>query len=223
MKNRISAARPTSLPRAKRSLGQNFLVDRTFVEKIVAALGPGAGDTVFEIGPGQGALTRLLVERARKVVALEFDRELAEHLRKTFADYDNFRLIEDDALRFDFGEIDAAAGTLRVIANLPYNISTAVLQRLFDHESLLADAVLMFQREVVERITAPPSTKDRGYLTVLTEAFFSVERLFDVPPSAFRPVPRIWSSVVRLTPKRTPPANPDLFRELVARGFAQKR
>jgi 16S rRNA (adenine1518-N6/adenine1519-N6)-dimethyltransferase len=143
-------------------------------------------------------------------------------LRERFRGQENFALIEGDALRVDLADIERGDRKLRVIANLPYNISTAILQRLFSYADILDDCVLMFQREVVERITAPPGTSDRGYLTVLVESHFTVERLFDVPPSAFRPQPKVWSSVVRLIPKAEI-RKEEAFHEIVAAGFAQKR
>lgn len=209
---------------AKRSLGQNFLIDEAMIGKIVGALDPKETDTVLEIGPGRGALTTRLIDTGADVVALEFDRDLASALSERFADQPNFRLIEDDALGVDFQSLKPGDGRkLRLIANLPYNISTAILQRLFDHPDVFSDAVLMFQREVVERITAAPGTKDRGFLTVLTEAHSVVERLFDVPPGAFRPVPKVWSSVVRLTPKPSLITDERAFRDLVSTAFNQKR
>ena len=215
--------RPQAKQFAKKSLGQNFLVDRNIVERIVAAVGPGKGDRVLEIGPGRGALTEVLLDRAGMVNAIEFDRTLVPFLAEKFRGSTNFNLIEDDALSFDFGALAVPGDPLRLVANLPYNISTAILQRLFDYPDVFSDCVLMFQREVVDRISAPPGEKDRGYLTVLTESHFDVERLFDVPPSAFKPVPRVWSSVVRLRPRHRQITDEAHFREIVSTAFAQKR
>lgn len=208
---------------AKRSLGQNFLVDQAVIDRILGAFRPEKADIVLEIGPGRGALTQQLIERAGKVYALEFDRDLAPMLREKFAKYENFSLIEGDALHVDFADLEPGGKKLRLIANLPYNISTAILQRLFYYPEVFEDCVLMFQREVVERITAQPATKARGYLTVLIEAHFTVEWLFDVPPTAFRPEPKVWSSVVRLIPKKTQVENEEFFREVIGAAFAQKR
>ncbi len=210
------------VPFAKKSLGQNFLVDETVIRKIVEAVDPGETDILLEIGPGRGALTKELIERSGRVYALEFDRNLADLLRDKFADRDNFTILQDDALKIDYAAI-APGQSLRLVANLPYNVSTAILQRLFDYPNVFADCVLMFQREVVDRNIAPPGTKDRGYLTVMTEAYFDVEKLFDVSPSAFRPVPKVWSSVARLVPRAVRIENVDVFHDLVATGFAQKR
>jgi 16S rRNA (adenine1518-N6/adenine1519-N6)-dimethyltransferase len=156
--------------------------------------------------------------------ALEFDRDLSRRLAARFDDRPNITVIEDDALSVDLAALRRETDRpIRLIANLPYNISTVILQRLFDVTSVFSDCVLMFQREVVERITAEPATSDRGYLTVMTEAYFNVEYLFDVPPSAFQPQPKVWSSVARLTPKLAAPENPQAFRHIVGISFAQKR
>ena len=213
-------------PRAKKSLGQNFLVDEAYAERIVAALGPREGETVVEIGPGRGALTSRLVGRAGRVVAVELDRELAPLLRERFAAHEDFKLVEADALSIDFCEAIAPAPTARVVANLPYNVSTAILQRLLGQRRCLTELVLMLQREVVERITAPPGSAERGYLSVLAEAYAEARALFDVPPGAFRPVPKVWSTVARLRVRESAAlADVDEGRlwRVVGAGFAQRR
>jgi 16S rRNA (adenine1518-N6/adenine1519-N6)-dimethyltransferase len=213
-------------PKAKRSFGQNFLVDHSIVAKIVTVAALNDSSTVVEIGPGRGALTSELLRHAGKVVAIELDRDLASFLREQFADRANFQLIEQDALEVDFNQIASENGSpIKLVANLPYNISTAILSRLVDSRHSFEAMILMFQREVVDRITAPPSTSERGYLTVMVEAFMSVERLFDVPPTAFRPVPKVWSSVVQLTPKDASVFDSDrkLFTGLASAAFRQKR
>jgi len=219
---------PSSLPhpRAKKSLGQNFLADERVADRIVAALNPRSDETIIEIGPGQGALTSRLVERAGRLVAIELDRSLAHTLNRQFAGNPNFHLVEADALTTDFCALIAPDKGARVVANLPYNISTAILQRLIEQRACIYEMVLMLQREVVERITAPPSTSERGYLSVLIEAYCEREALFDVAPDAFRPVPKVWSTVVRL--KAHPSLNVDVGDEsllwrLVSAGFAQRR
>ncbi len=211
--------------RAKRSLGQNFLSDPKYVHRIVKALTPSAADTVIEIGPGRAALTAPLVGSGAEVIAIELDRELIQPLRERFDSSPNFRVIEQDALTADLNEIVAARdsrGPIKLVANLPYYISTAILQHLAAQRNLLDLLVLMFQREVVERMTAPPGTSDRGFLTVWAESAFTIERLFDVPPAAFRPIPKVWSSVVRLVPKPRIEGEAS-FRQLVSAAFAQKR
>jgi 16S rRNA (adenine1518-N6/adenine1519-N6)-dimethyltransferase len=214
-----------NLPRAKKRLGQNFLVDETYARRIVGALGPRAGETVIEIGPGRGVLTALLLEKEARVVAVELDRELAPLLRGRYAGREDFKLIEADALEVDFCAAVAPATSARVVANLPYNISTAILQRLIEQRACVREMVLMLQREVVERITAPPGSAERGYLTVLVEAFCQSEALFDVPPGAFRPVPKVWSTVARLRARSGEAEDFDgkLFLRLAGAGFAQKR
>jgi 16S rRNA (adenine1518-N6/adenine1519-N6)-dimethyltransferase len=214
-----------SIQRAKKRLGQNFLVDEAYARRVVGALGPRAGETVVEIGPGRGALTEPLLEGAARVVAVEFDRELMTLLRRRFGGREDFTLIEADALDVDFCAAIEPAASARIVANLPYNISTAILQRLAEQRRCVTEMVLMLQREVVERITAPPGSSERGYLTVLVEAFCETEALFDVPPEAFRPVPKVWSTVARLRVRETEAVDVDerLFLRVVGAGFAQKR
>jgi 16S rRNA (adenine1518-N6/adenine1519-N6)-dimethyltransferase len=212
--------------RAKKSLGQNFLVDESYARRIVGALGPRAGETVVEIGAGQGALTGLLAGSAGRLVAVEFDRDLVPVLRARFGEKENFTLIEADALEVDFCAAVAPAAGARVVANLPYNVSTAILQRLLAQRRCLTEMVLMLQREVVERITAAPGSAERGYLSVLVEAYCEAESLFDVPPGAFRPVPKVWSTVARLKVKARPElegVDEGLLWRLVGAGFAQRR
>lgn len=212
---------------AKKSLGQNFLVDQNYIDKIVSALYPRSNETIVEIGAGRGALTKKLVERAGKVFAIEIDRDLIPLLHEEFSAAENFQLIEEDALKIDFTNLlslQTSPPYTKLIANLPYYISTAILQHLIQHRGVFSEFVLMLQREVVGRITAAPGNKERGFLTVLIEAYFETEKLFDVSPKAFRPAPKVWSAVVRLKPK---PAleigDHATFREVVSLGFAQKR
>jgi 16S rRNA (adenine1518-N6/adenine1519-N6)-dimethyltransferase len=219
--------RVSASPRpALKALGQNFLVNRGVVERIIAALAPRSDETIVEIGPGQGALTAALIEQAGRVVAIEFDRQLIPILSDQFGASPNFKLIEADALATDFCAVIKPALKARVVANLPYNISTAILQRLIQQRECLDEMVLMLQREVVDRITAKPGSSDRGFLTVLVEAYCEVEKLFDVAPGSFRPVPKVWSSVIRLRPRSQAAvevSDEDLFRQLVSAGFAQRR
>ena len=213
------------LPRAKKRLGQNFLVDETYARRIVGALAPRAGETVLEIGPGRGALTSPLVESGARVVAVEFDRGLVAPLRSRFAGRENFTLIEADALEVEFCSVIEPDASARVVANLPYNISTAILQRLIERRRCVSEMVLMLQREVVARITAPPGSTERGYLTVIVEAYCEAEALFDVPPGAFRPAPKVWSTVARLRARAGGPEVGDerLLWRVVSAGFAQRR
>lgn len=207
--------------RAKKSLGQNFLIDPSYIRKIVTALAPQPSDTLIEIGPGLGALTEALIDSGAEVTAIELDRDLAQLLRERYISRPNFRLVEQDALHIDFGELVQAPAKL--IANLPYYISTAILERLSEQRTSFSTLILMFQKEVVDRITAVPGKSDRGFLTVMVEAAFRVEKLFDVPPAAFRPAPKITSSVVRLVPKKPLMVDERAFRTLVSASFRQKR
>ena len=209
--------------RAKKSLGQNFLRDSNVIERIVGSLKLTKEDTVVEIGPGLGALTGELLQAAGQVVAVEFDRDMVALLNTGFADADNLTIVNTDALQLDFASILQPEKKVKLVANLPYNISTPILQRLSDQRHLFSELVLMFQREVVERITAKAGAKGRGFLSVLVENAFYTESLFDVSPTAFQPVPKVWSSVVRLIPKESSVENEVLFRELVSTSFAQKR
>lgn len=217
-------------PFAKKSLGQNFLGDPAVVDKIVKALVLSVTDTIIEIGPGRGALTERIVATGANLIAIELDRELVPLLRDKFAHTTNFTVVEADGTEIDFTELvqsnpQSASRNpqSKVVANLPYYISTAILQNLSEQRKCFSSLVLMFQREVVDRITAEPGNSERGFLTVLVESAFTVEKLFDVPPTAFRPQPKVWSSVVRLIPKENVIAQPEEFRRLLSAAFAQKR
>lgn len=212
--------------RAKKSLGQNFLTGTHYPERIVAAVRPQPGETVIEIGPGHGAITGLLIDSGAEVIAIELDRDLVPLLADRFASRPNFHLIEADALTANFCELIAPATSARVVANLPYYISTPILQRLIEHRACITEMTLMLQREVVERITAKPGGKEYGYISALVQFYCNAEKLFDVPPGAFRPAPKIWSSVMRLAVRTQPPAevgDETYFRELLSSLFAQRR
>jgi len=196
------------------------------IDRIIGAVAPREGETIIEIGAGHGALTSRLVSSGARIIAIEFDRHLVPLLEEKFAGRENLRLMEADALAADFCSIIEPEKSARVVANLPYYISTAILQRLIEHHSCLSEMVLMLQREVVERITAKPATRERGFLTVLVEAYAEAESLFDVAPTSFRPVPKVWSTVVRMRPgKHEALAGTDeaLLWKVVSAGFAQRR
>ena len=213
-------------PYPSKRLGQHFLRDRRTIQRIIEALGPKEGETIVEIGPGTGALTASLVESGSRVVAVEFDSKLAPFLSEQFAGRENFKLVMADALTIDLcAEIQPAARA-RLVANLPYNISTAILQRLIAQRACLNEMVLMLQREVVERVLAPAGTTDRGFISVVVEAYCETEKLFDVAPGAFRPPPKVWSSVIHLTfrPRiAVEVKDEELLWSTVSAGFAQKR
>jgi 16S rRNA (adenine1518-N6/adenine1519-N6)-dimethyltransferase len=211
---------------AKRSLGQNFLVDQNYVKRIVTALNIAPNETVIEIGPGRGALTRELLPLTERVIAIELDADMIALLLETFPGDNNLTLLQQDVLKVDFAGLTENARSrgkpVKLVANLPYYISTAILQRLIDQRLVFSEMVLMFQREVAERIMALPGNAERGYLTVLVQAYFHLERLFDVPPAAFKPVPKVWSSVIKLRPKPGGEV-PDRFAVVVSTAFSQKR
>src|SRR6185369_11555604 len=213
-------------PYPSKRLGQHFLRDQRTIERIIEALNPKADETIIEIGPGTGALTAKLVERAGRVVAVEFDHKLTPLLNERFSSCPNFKLVMADALTVDFCKEILPASSARLVANLPYNISTAILQRLISQRACIEEMVLMLQREVVERVLAPPGTTDRGFISVLVEAYCETEKLFDVAPGAFRPPPKVWSSVMRVTfrPRiNADVADEELLWQTVSAGFAQKR
>ncbi|MEJ7623025.1 MAG: 16S rRNA (adenine(1518)-N(6)/adenine(1519)-N(6))-dimethyltransferase RsmA [Pyrinomonadaceae bacterium] len=209
--------------RAKKSLGQNFLRDNTVIERIVSTLSLTAQDTVIEIGPGEGALTFGLIRSTASVTVVEFDRDLIDPLRRLFNESSNFSLVHADALNVDFRQLAGGDGNAKLVANLPYNISTPILQRLIEQREAFSTIVLMFQREVADRISAKPGNSSRGVLSVLTENAFDIERLFDVHPAAFWPVPKVWSSVIRLIPRMPVIQDAVALRRILNASFAQKR
>lgn len=211
-------------PFPSKRFGQHFLKDKRTIHRIIDALAPESDETIVEIGPGAGALTGELIKRAGRIVAVEFDKKLAPLLNEQFGSFPNFKLVMADALATDFCCEIQPASRARLVANLPYNISTAILQRLIEQRGCLGEMVLMLQREVVERIMAPAGSSERGFLSVLVEAYCETEKLFDVGPGAFRPPPKVWSSVIRVRflPQFLP-LDEDLFWQTVSAGFAQKR
>jgi 16S rRNA (adenine1518-N6/adenine1519-N6)-dimethyltransferase len=222
------------LIKAKKSLGQNFLVDKNISRRIVEAVSPQKRDLVIEIGPGTGALTRLLIESAGHVIALEIDPRLVEELRNSISS-SNLEIVEADALNVVWRQLITSAERaqesdahprVRIVANLPYYISTPILQKLVEQHDLIFDMTLMLQTEVVERIAADPGGREYGYLSVLVQYYCEAKKLIDVPPSAFRPIPKVQSSVIRLVVRERPPVkvrNEQGFFALVRAAFAQRR
>ena len=214
------------MPFARRRFGQHFLHDHSIIERIVAALDIQAGEAVVEIGPGRGALTRALLQRgAGSLDVIEIDRDLVAALGKSMAPDAALAVHEADALRFDFAALAATRGRrLRVIGNLPYNISTPLLFHLLETRSALDDLHVMLQKEVVDRIVAPPGGEAYGRLGVMLAPWVVAERLFDVGPGAFRPAPRVWSSVARLRMRESPAFPVDArFGALVSAAFSHRR
>ncbi|MCK9468348.1 MAG: 16S rRNA (adenine(1518)-N(6)/adenine(1519)-N(6))-dimethyltransferase RsmA [Porticoccaceae bacterium] len=211
--------------RARKRFGQNFLVDEGIIDRIIAAVNPKPGDNLVEIGPGQGALTGRLLAANPSLVAIELDRDLVQLLAAHYAHEPGFKLIESDALKVDFSEL-AGPGPLRVVGNLPYNISTPLIFHLLDYQTVIHDMHFMLQREVVERMAATPGSKTYGRLSIMVQYLCRVDLLFLVPPESFAPAPKVESAIVRLTPRNSrsvSAANPKLFEQLVAMSFQQRR
>ena len=208
-------------PVARKRFGQHFLVDRGVIESIVAVVAPRAGENLIEIGPGDAALTAVLLDRVPHLRAIEIDRDLAARLRKRFGE--RLDLIEADVLTVDFAAL-AAPGPLRLVGNLPYNISTPLLVKLIDCRYCVVDQHFMLQKEVVERIVAAPGCAAYGRLGVLLQAFYDTESLIDVPPQAFEPPPRVDSAVIRMLPRPEAHSVPQAaLSQVLAVGFGQRR
>ncbi|PWG65251.1 16S rRNA (adenine(1518)-N(6)/adenine(1519)-N(6))-dimethyltransferase RsmA [Spiribacter halobius] len=213
--------------RPRRRFGQNFLHDPGVLRRMVAAINPTPGDAFLEIGPGQGALTLPLLERAGALTAIELDRDLIEHLRTAAADRGALTLHAGDALGYPVAELAPADGRrLRIVGNLPYNLSTPLLFHLTASPLLVTDLHLLLQREVVTRMAAGPGGRDYGRLSVMLQYRCRVIPLFDIGPGAFRPPPRVTSTFVRLVPHSEPPVVvPDeaALGRVVAAAFAARR
>ena len=215
---------------AKKHLGQNFLHEKGVIAKIVQAIDPQPGDEIVEIGPGQGALTFPLLQRHGALTAIEFDRDLHAPLQAAARAHGTLRLVEGDVLGVDFSalaaELAPTDGRIRLVGNLPYNLSSPILFHALDHAPAIRDMHFMLQKEVVERMAAGPGSKVYGRLSVMLQAYCAVTPLFTVPPGAFRPAPKVDSAVVRLVPKpaeRIEVADRTLFAHVVRAAFGQRR
>ena len=205
----------------RKRFGQHFLADEAVVGAIVDAIDPKPGQALVEIGPGLGAMTNPLVERCERLTVIELDRDLAARLRKR----SELNVIESDVLKADFAAIATQAGQkLRVVGNLPYNISTPILFHLLEHVDHVVDQHFMLQKEVVDRMAASPGNKDYGRLSVMLQWRYDIESVLDVPPEAFDPPPRVDSAVVRMQPlPLAVGVNAKLLGELVTVAFSQRR
>ena len=211
---------------ARKRFGQNFLVSPGVIRKIIDAVAPRAGDTVVEIGPGLGALTEPLLACLDHLHVVEIDRDLIARLRERFP-AERLSIHEGDALAFDFAAL-ASGGPLKIVGNLPYNISSPLLFHLAAYADRVAEMHFMLQKEVVDRMVATPGSGDYGRLSVMLQYRFYMERLFVVPPGSFNPAPKVDSAVVRLIPLKKVGAggtaqDEELFARLVAAAFAQRR
>ena len=212
--------------RARKRFGQNFLEDTGVINSIVRAIHPLPADHLVEIGPGKGALTELLSASACRLDVVELDRDLVPGLLAAFSVNPRFRLHSADALAFDFAALAQDAIPLRVVGNLPYNISTPLIFRLLENTAIIRDMHFMLQLEVVDRLAAKPGGKDWGRLGIMAQYLCAVDKLFEVPPEAFNPRPRVQSAIVRLTPWREspwPPCDAALLRQVVQTAFGQRR
>jgi len=210
---------------ARKRFGQHFLADDSVIDAIVRAIAPARDDRVVEIGPGLGALTAPLAARLARLTVIELDRDLAARLRRQSAP-ETLHVIEADALTVDFAALASHDQPLRIVGNLPYNISSPLLFHLMAAADRVRDQHFMLQREVIDRMVAKPGSRDYGRLSVMLQARYRMTKLLDVPPEAFEPPPRVMSAVVRMTPlpaERPRPQNEALFTQLVARAFAQRR
>ena len=210
----------------RKRFGQNFLRDESVIEAIARSVAPIDSDHLVEIGPGEGALTQALIGSGCRLDAVELDRDLRTRLLAAFSTYPGFTLHSADALNFDFAALASGDTSLRVVGNLPYNISTPLIFKLLEQGEVIADMHFMLQLEVVERLAASPGSKDWGRLGVMAQFQCEVEQLFEVPPEAFYPPPKVQSAVVRLTPHSEPPF-PDVDRAslsaIVTQAFSQRR
>ncbi len=207
---------------ARKRFGQHFLTDDSVVEGIVRAIAPARDDAVVEIGPGLSALTAPLLEHLDRLSVVEIDRDLAARLRRKYPP-ERLTVVEADALTVDFRQFGAG---MRVVGNLPYNISSPLLFHLMAAADLVRDQHFMLQREVIDRMVAEPGTADYGRLSVMLQSRYRMAKLFDVPPEAFDPPPRVVSAVVRMVPlgpERPQPRSEAAFEAVVARAFAQRR
>lgn len=212
--------------RARKRFGQNFLHDAGIIDRILRAIHAKAGEHLLEIGPGQGALTEGLLGSGAQLDVVELDKDLVPILQRKFADRDNFRLHQGDALKFDFNTLGVPPRSLKVVGNLPYNISTPLIFHLLAHAGLIRDMHFMLQKEVVERMAAGPGGGDWGRLSIMVQYHCRVEHLFNVGPGAFNPPPKVDSAIVRLVPHEVlphPAKDPALLERVVREAFNQRR
>jgi len=212
--------------RAKKRFGQNFLHDPMVIQRIIRAIDPRSGEHLVEIGPGQGAITRELLRAVGRLDAIELDRDLLHLLATACGDLGELNIINADALRFDFCSLASDGQPLRLVGNLPYNISTPILFHLMNQAACIRDMHFMLQKEVVDRMAAEPGSKTYGRLSVMMQAWCRIDALFEIGPGAFRPAPKVDSAIVRLVPHQQAPFPVDdsaYFARLVAAAFSQRR
>ena len=207
----------------RKRFGQNFLTDQNVLSDIIRVIAPAAGDNMVEIGPGQGAMTALLLAHLSRLNVVELDRDLVAMLQKKFSP-DKLIIHSGDALQFDFGALQPTQGKLRIVGNLPYNISSPLLFHLTQYAQQVEDQHFMLQKEVVQRMVAPPGGKDYGRLSVMLQWRYQMEMLFIVPPTAFDPPPKVDSAIVRMRPIESPLACEQArLEQVVTQAFSQRR
>jgi 16S rRNA (adenine1518-N6/adenine1519-N6)-dimethyltransferase len=212
--------------KARKRFGQNFLQDALTINKIVQAVSLQHNEHLVEIGPGLGAITAILLPLVAKLDAVELDRDLIPKLTKQFNNKDNFALHEADILKFDISSIIRQPHKIRVVGNLPYNITTPLLFKLLDYKDKITDMHFMVQKEVAERLIAAPGNKNYGRLSVMVQFYYDVALLFTVKPSCFKPAPKVNSAFIRLIPHANLtiiPKDFDLFKEIITKAFNQRR
>tara|TARA_B100000029_G_scaffold68954_1_gene61347 strand:+ start:254 stop:1072 length:819 start_codon:yes stop_codon:yes gene_type:complete len=211
---------------ARKRFGQNFLHDQNIVDKIVEQIKPKNNQHLVEIGPGQGALTKPLASSGAKLDCIELDRDLAKYLDKEFSEAERVSVVQQDVLRFDLSTLTDTEKSLRIIGNLPYNISTPVIFHLLKSHRLICDMIFMLQLEVVQRLVATPGGKNYGRLGLMVQYFCEVQHLFNVPSSAFTPKPKVVSAIVRLKPHSDFPLeakDPECLQTVIRTAFNQRR
>lgn len=212
--------------RPRKRFGQNFLHDQNVLAKMIQAINPISGDRLVEIGPGEGALTCPLLELHGELTAIELDRDLGPRLIEKCQPLGRLKLLQDDAMKFDYATLASPTEKIRVIGNLPYNISTPILFHLAGHQHLIKDMHVLLQKEVANRITASPGNKEYGRLSVMMQVIFNVSHLFNVGPGAFRPAPKVQSTFIRLIPHPEPVVqlkHEDNLSQVVSAAFSQRR
>ncbi len=206
----------------KSRLGQNFLLDPSIAERIVEASGVDSDDTVIEIGPGHGIMTRFIAERAKELIAIELDKRLISNLQKAFVAYSNITLINKDVMEYDFGQYSP----FKVIANIPYYITTPIIFKLIEEKNDLRSMTLTIQKEVAERIVAKPGSKRYGVLSLMVQFYGRTDILFTIPAGAFKPRPKVDSAVITIKRRIEPPVQVNdqgIFRKVIKTSFAGRR
>ena len=208
--------------RHKKNLGQHFLIDQNVIDKLIKYISPSISDEIIEIGPGDGAMTKSIINKVSKIIMIEKDSDLVNNLCDILTDYPDSRLINDDILKYDLNQLQ---NSMRFIGNLPYNISTEIIFKMCDCKNVI-DMHFMLQKEVVDRLVSEPNSKVYGRLSVMAQAYFDVHKLFDISENVFSPKPKVKSSFVRLEPKRNvfdSKHHENIFYDIVKSAFETRR